>query len=165
MSKVWLTTKGGDRGSTSLYDGTRVAKDDPLVCLYGTWDECQAHVGMARALSQKSEVKERMKILEERLFTLMAVLAHGNVELPDVKELEAMVDDAHAVCDSDFAFVLPGESASGAAFHVARTVARRSERMAVALLREACITEDSFIYMNRFSDCIYALMLWELAEK
>lgn len=161
---VWITTKTGDGGETSLYDGTRLAKDDPLVCLYGTLDECQAFCGLARTSSACGAVKERMKKLEENLFELMGVLAHSGRPMLAIAELEGWTEEAHQVCGNSFEFLLPGESAADAAFHLARTVARRAERLAVPLLRSGVVTKEQFAYINRLSDVIYALLLWERAE-
>ncbi len=161
MSDLWITTRGGDKGMTSLCDGSRVPKDDPRVKLYGTVDECQAHIGMARALCQVPEIAQRLKAIEQDLYKLMAALALcKDSAVPDVASLETYVQEARQVCQDRFAFVLPGDSAANAAFHVARTVARRAERLALGLLRQGQIDERAFVYMNRLSDVLFALSLW-----
>lgn len=161
MSTVWITTKGGDKGMTSLGNGTRVPKDDERVELYGTIDECQACIGTARAICRVDEVREKLTAIEKDLYRLMGVLSlyDGSIP-PDVALLDGIVEASRQVCGGEFAFVLPGESQTGAALHLARTVARRAERRAMPLLRRGEISQECFIYINRLSDALFALILW-----
>lgn len=160
---VWLTTKKGDGGQTELYDRTLLAKDDPLVELYGTVDEAQAALGMARALSDGA-VAERAKALESRLFELMAHLAHADTPVPPVAELEEWQNEARQAVGERFSFRLPGDSKAEAAWHLARTIIRRAERRAVSLAREGRVSSQALRYLNRLSDCFYALMLHQLHQ-
>ncbi len=161
MSDLWITTKGGDKGMTSLCDGTRVAKDDSRVELYGTVDECQAHIGLARGLCDVPAIAQRLETIEKDLYRLMAHLALcPDSPAPEVATLDQMIQEARQVCRDPFAFALPGQSAVVGALHVARTVARRAERLAVGLLRQGAIQEEAYIYLNRLSDGLYALTLW-----
>lgn len=161
MSGTWITTKGGDKGETSLGNGTRVPKDSPRVNLYGTLDECQAHVGMARATCSFPEVCSELCVLEQSLGSLMGHIAlFPGLDLPDIKVLEGMVDKVRQVTGNTFHFVRPGDSVPGAALHAARTVGRRAERLAVGMYRERKIDDACFAYINRLSDAIYALALW-----
>lgn len=161
MPDLIITTKGGDRGETSLCNGQRVPKDHPLVELYGTVDECQAHVGMARATCPFDEVAQWLLKLEENMSYAMGSLAKcDDLPEPDTALLEEIVDKVTSEHRGPFRFVRPGDSVSGAALHVARTVARRAERVAVGLYRRGEITEAQYVYLNRLSDAIYALSLW-----
>lgn len=162
---VWLTTKGGDKGKTDLYDGTRVDKDDRLVDLYGTVDEAQAALGLARSLCSDEEVKTQAQTLERRLYDLMAVMARSATPLPPVEELETFQEEARQAVGERFAFRLPGSSTVEAAFHLARTIVRRAERLAVSLAREGTLPEGCLVYLNRLSDCLYALMLREVKNE
>lgn len=161
MTKFEITTKGGDKGTTSLGNGTRVPKDDPRVELYGTLDECQAHIGMARAICPFEELKARLLAMEEDLGQLMGYLAlYPGLRPPSIAELEDVVEHVKRLLDGKPAFVKPGDSTLGAALHIARTVARRAERLAVRLARASEIDDATYAYLNRLSDAIYAMALW-----
>lgn len=161
MAKFEITTRGGDKGTTSLGNGARVPKDDPRVELYGTLDECQAHIGMARAICPFEELKARLLAMEEDLGQLMGCLAlYPGVKLPSIAKLEDVVEHVKKLLDGKPVFVKPGDSALGAALHIARTVARRAERLAVKLSRTSEIDDATYAYLNRLSDAIYAMALW-----
>ncbi len=161
MAKTWITTKGGDFGETSLGNGERVPKDHLRVEVYGTIDECQAHVGMARAFCENEEICETLCWLEQQMGILMGHLAlFPGLPCPNISDLEAIVDKVGKITGETFRFIRPGDSKAGAALHVARTVARRAERLAVKLFRTKELQEDSYSYINRLSDVIYALSLW-----
>lgn len=161
MPDLIITTKGGDRGTTSLCNGERVPKDHPRVELYGTLDECQAHVGMARATCSHQEVAEWLFKLEDNMSYAMGSFAMcEDLPEPDSSLLEAIVQKVTAMQKGPFRFVRPGDSVAGAALHIARTVARRAERVGVKLYRENLISDQQYVYLNRLSDAIYALSLW-----
>lgn len=161
MSDKWITTKGGDKGETSLGNGTRIPKDSPRVELYGTLDECQAHIGMARATCSFPEVCKEICVLEQILGPLMGHIAlFPGLALPDVGVLEKQIEHVRSITGSTFRFVRPGDSIPGAALHAARTVGRRAERIAVGLYRNGELSSDCYAFINRFSDAIYALSLW-----
>ncbi|EHM10378.1 ATP:cob(I)alamin adenosyltransferase [Thermanaerovibrio velox DSM 12556] len=161
MPDLIITTKGGDKGTTSLCNGERVPKDHPRVELYGTLDECQAHVGMARATCPYDEVADWLLKLEENMSYAMGSLAMcEDLPEPDSSLLETLVAKVTAMHKGPFRFVRPGDSVPGAALHIARTVARRAERVAVKLYRDNLISDSQYVYLNRLSDAIYALSLW-----
>ena len=161
MSEVWITTKGGDKGETSIGNGERVSKDHPRVETYGTLDECQAHIGMARSLCEYPDICERLCILEKELGLLMGYIAlFPGLQCPDISSLEDITVIVGRVTGKTVRFVRPGDSTTGAALHVARTVARRAERVAVKIYRSGELAEDAYRYVNRLSDVIYALSLW-----
>lgn len=161
MPDNWITTKGGDKGETSLGDGTRVPKDSPRVELYGTLDECQAHIGMARATCRFENICREIYALEQALSPLMGYIAlFPGLDLPDIGMLEQQIEKIRKITGNTFRFVRPGDSVAGAALHAARTVARRAERIAVSLYRNGQLDEACFAYINRLSDAIYALSLW-----
>ena len=138
MSDIWITTKGGDKGETSIGSGKRIPKDHPRVETYGTLDECQAHIGMARSLCEYPEICDVLCSLEQELGRLMGHIAlFPGLDCPDIGELEKIT-----------------------ALHVARTVATRAERVAVGIYRTGDLAEDAYRYINRLSDVIYALSLW-----
>jgi cob(I)alamin adenosyltransferase len=161
MDETWITTKGGDKGTTGLGNNERVPKDHPRVETYGTLDECQAHLGMARATCCDDLIRKELFDLEAALSPVMGYLAlYPDLPEPDPASLEAIIDRAREVVGTTFRFVRPGDSVPGAALHQARTVARRAERSAVKLFREGTLEEKAYIYINRLSDAIYALALW-----
>ncbi len=161
MDNAWLTTKGGDKGMTSLGNNERVPKDHPRVETYGTLDECQAHLGMARATACSEEIRKELFDLEANLGLVMGYLAlYPGLPEPDPSSLEGIIARAGEVVGKTFHFVRPGDSVPGAALHQARTVARRAERAAVKLFREGQLTDQAYAYINRLSDAIYALALW-----
>lgn len=161
LENTWLTTKGGDKGMTSLGNNERVPKDHPRVETYGTLDECQAHLGMARATACSEEIRKELFDLEANLGLVMGYLAlYPGLPEPDPSCLEGIIARARDVVGTTFQFVRPGDSVPGAALHQARTVARRAERAAVKLFREGQLSDQAYAYINRLSDAIYALALW-----
>ena len=161
MDNVWITTKGGDKGETSIGSGDRLPKDHPRVETYGTLDECQAHIGMARSLCEYPDICDRLCTLEQDLGKLMGYIAlYPGLSCPDIGELERITEIVGNVTGKTFRFVRPGDSTPGAALHIARTVARRAERIAVKIYRTGELAEDAYRYINRLSDVIYALSLW-----
>ncbi|GAB6280774.1 MAG: cob(I)yrinic acid a,c-diamide adenosyltransferase [Thermovirga sp.] len=161
MTKPWITTKGGDKGTTSLGDGTRVPKDHPRVNLYGTLDECQAAVGLARAYCCTEGIREDLLKIEDEMGAVMGYLAlFPGLPEPDPASLENIVEKVRGIIGETFRFVRPGDSLAGAALHLARTIARRAERLAVALHRDGEIGDAPYAWINRLSDTIYALSLW-----
>ena len=161
MPDAWITTKGGDKGETSLGDGTRVPKDHPRVEGYGTLDECQAAVGLARSMCEYPEICEQLCVLERDLGLLMGHLArYPGLGCPEISVLEEITERVRTITGETFRFVRPGDSKAGAALHMARTIARRAERTVVTLYRSNEIEEGTYRYINRLSDVMYALSLW-----
>jgi cob(I)alamin adenosyltransferase len=161
-----LYTKTGDDGTTGLFGGGRVPKASPRVDAYGTVDEANAAIGVARATKLDPAMDAVLARVQEDLFTLGAELAcvpGKEVKLgmtlvsePDIERLEHAIDDAEAACAPLKSFVLPGGSPQAAALHVARTVSRRAER-AVLSLPDAPARREVVIYLNRLSDLLFAL--------
>lgn len=158
MSRIY--TGGGDRGETRLWDGARVSKLDPRIELNGTLDETGASIGLARALGPAS-MKEELLGVQKLLQDLMAYVARGckeGVNPPAWQPLEAWIDATLEAYPMKAEFVFPGDSPAGGALHVARTVARRAERIALPLWDgENLISEDAYRFINRLSDLLYVL--------
>lgn len=159
MANLNITTKGGDKGTTSLGNGVRIEKDDRRVELYGTLDECQAALGLARAACLSPKTAEEIFFLEDYLFNAMAYFAECDFPEPDPQILENVSSRVAASIKEAQIFVRPGDSSCGAALHLARTIARRAERTATQLFREKQITEKSYAFLNRLSDVIYVISL------
>ena len=161
-----LYTKTGDDGTTGLFGGGRVPKTSARVAAYGTVDETNAVIGVARAARLDPAIDAPLGHVQTDLFTLGAELAcvpgreaKLNMALlgeTDIERLERAIDDADAVCAPLRNFVLPGGSPGAAALHVARTVCRRAER-AVLDIDDAPARHEVVVYLNRLSDLLFAL--------
>lgn len=161
-----LYTKTGDDGTTGLFGGGRVPKASERVEAYGTVDEANAAIGVARATRLDASIDGVLARVQEDLFTIGAELAcvpgkeaKLNMPLigePDIARLEHAIDEADAACPPLKSFVLPGGSPQAAALHVARTVSRRAER-AVLSLSDAPARREVLVYLNRLSDLLFAL--------
>jgi len=167
-----IYTRKGDDGTTGLYFGGRLAKDDRRVDAYGTVDEAQAFLGLARAeVDRGSELDTLLVEIERDLWTVMAELAtdasnrhklgDGLMTAARVAELEAMIDGFKARFELPAEFVVPGQTKSSAALDVARTVVRRAERLSLGL-----VPDDSQVlpYLNRLSDLVWTLARWQEGE-
>jgi cob(I)alamin adenosyltransferase len=161
-----LYTKTGDDGTTGLFGGRRVSKASARVEAYGTVDETNAVIGLARASSPDPWTDAVLAQLQNDLFVVGAELAsipekqhHLSVSLlgdADIERLEKTIDEADAACPPLKVFVLPGGSSVAAALHLARTVSRRAER-AVLRLDDAPARPQLLVYLNRLSDLLFAL--------
>jgi cob(I)alamin adenosyltransferase len=161
-----LYTKTGDDGTTGLFGGGRVLKASPRVDAYGTVDETNAAIGVARATGLDPVLDAVLGPVQEDLFTLGAELAcvpgrEAKLSMPllgeaDIARLERAIDDADAACPPLKSFVLPGGSPQAAALHVARTVCRRAEREVLAMT-DAPARSEVVVYLNRLSDLLFAL--------
>ncbi|WP_404422634.1 cob(I)yrinic acid a,c-diamide adenosyltransferase [Thalassospira australica] len=164
-----IYTKSGDKGKTALGNGTRVAKNDIRVAAYGTVDETNAVIGVAR-LHASGDVDDMLARIQNDLFDLGADLctpgdgSDDNPERPALRitptqteRLEAEIDAINAGLDPLKSFVLPGGSALSAQLHVARTVSRRAERLIVELAGIEAINPEAVRYINRLSDHMFVL--------
>jgi len=160
-----IYTRSGDQGATSLLGNQRVAKSDLRVCVYGTVDELNAVLGVARAEGLPPRCDEVAQRLQNQLFDLGAELAtpspaEQGVEIlqqEDIAEQEQVIDELEAALTPLTAFILPGGTKAAAALHLARCVCRRAEREIVALGEEAPIRELVLIYVNRTSDLLFVM--------
>lgn len=162
-----IYTRTGDAGETALSDGTRVPKNSARVRAYGTVDELNSTLGMARLHATGAE-SEALARIQNDLFDLGADLARPDMEkdseagyavLRIVKSqtdrLEAEIDAMVAVLEPLRSFVLPGGSALSAYLHLGRTVARRAEREAVELATTESVNAEAIKYLNRLSDWLF----------
>ncbi len=158
-----IYTKTGDRGETSLYDGTRVRKDSVRVEAYGTVDELNSTIGHARNFIEDKDISERLFKIQKKLFFVAGELAtseNGEFKLSvteeDIFALEGWIDEILAKIDKVNAFIIPGSSAASSSLHVARTVCRRAERRILALDSEIEVNPILVKFVNRLSDTLYA---------
>jgi len=156
-----IYTRGGDRGETSLGDGSRVSKLDPLVRAYGAVDELNSAIGWAQVETRD----ERLARIQNELFDLGADLsvpfAEGDGRLrlggEAVVRLEADCDAVNAGLSELRSFVLPGGSEAAARLHLARAVCRRVEREVLAVAQERPLNPNAVIYLNRLGDLLFIL--------
>jgi cob(I)alamin adenosyltransferase len=156
-----IYTRGGDRGQTSLGDGSRVSKLDPLLRAYGAVDELNSVIGWAQVEARD----ERLARIQNELFDLGADLARpfveddGRLRIGDdaVARLETDCDDVNADLPELRSFVLPGGSEAAARLHVARSVCRRVEREVLAADEERRLNPRALVYLNRLSDLLFIL--------
>ena len=162
-----IYTRGGDTGETSLTDGSRAPKDDPRVEAYGTVDEANAAIGLAR-LHAPPDIDAMLARIQNDLFDLGADLSTPEGEskrqagalrivAAQVTRLEREIDTLNAGLKPLDSFVLPGGSACAAFLHLARTVTRRAERIAVSLAARGGINPEALKYLNRLSDHLFVL--------
>lgn len=164
-----IYTRKGDDGSTGLFHGGRVAKDDTGPEAYGTVDEAVSALGVARALAE-GDIAQRILDVQRALFVLAAELATGvnrrdrlqpgiSLVTPEMVEaLERSIDEVEAVSGLPTEFVVPGGNPVAAALDVARTVTRRAERRAVTHMRGHGVEGSSAVaFLNRLADYLYVL--------
>ncbi|HJQ93210.1 MAG TPA: cob(I)yrinic acid a,c-diamide adenosyltransferase [Candidatus Thermoplasmatota archaeon] len=168
LSKIY--TRTGDKGDTSLVGGQRVPKDDLRIEAYGTVDELNSFVGLARAAALDSQGKAdamaaALLRVQHQLFNLGSVLSTLPQDLgarqprptdADIAWLESEMDARTSKLPALRSFVLPGGSRLNGLLHIARTVCRRAERIAVRLRREGGCGDIEVRYLNRLSDALFA---------
>ena len=157
-----IYTRTGDGGETSLGDGSRVPKTDPRVVAYGAVDEVNAQLGVVLAGPLPAELREPLERVQNDLFDLGADLSVPfsagdgklRVEQPQVDELERLCDRFNEALAPLKSFVLPGGTETGARLHLARTVCRRTELVA---LQVDPVNPLALTYLNRLSDLLFIL--------
>ena len=165
LNKIY--TRTGDKGDTALGNGARVAKHDVRVEAYGTADELNCFVGVAR-LHATGETNDALSRIQNDLFDLGADLCRPDMEKDadaeypplrmlgtQVDRLEAEIDVMNAVLEPLRSFILPGGSDLAAHLHVCRTVARRAERLATELATQETVNDAAVRYLNRLSDWFF----------
>lgn len=160
-----IYTKTGDDGTTGLFGGGRVNKDDPRVEAYGTVDELNSVIGLVQSASPPEELRSLLWNVQEDLFVVgaeLATLSGKESKLPmrlvdgsDVHRLEEAIDRMEASLPALANFILPGGSPAGASLHHARTVCRRAERAALTASRRTEIRPELLVYLNRLSDFLF----------
>jgi cob(I)alamin adenosyltransferase len=162
-----IYTKTGDDGTTGLFGGARVGKDDALVEAYGTVDETNAALGLARSAGLPAALDGLLESIQKDLFVLGAELAcvpgkqdKLKMDLIDdthVAALEVAIDTHEAALEALKSFILPGGTPGAAALHFARTVCRRAERRALLASRGEGVRSELLVYLNRLSDLLFVL--------
>jgi len=166
LNKIY--TRTGDDGTTGLVRGPRRSKADLRVDAYGTVDELNSLIGMARTGTQSMpKIDTILARIQNDLFDLGSDLATPGADAPDEKSLrvtppqtdwlEKQIDHLNDGLEPLTSFVLPGGTPLAAEMHIARTVARRAERLVVALAAEEEVNAEALRYINRLSDLLFVL--------
>jgi cob(I)alamin adenosyltransferase len=173
LTKIY--TRTGDKGLTGLVGGRRVSKDSPRIWAFGTVDELNSVIGLARAFNSKKQTEAGREInailarVQNDLFNVGAELATLPEDMRDgmprvgqkeITTLEKLMDELSTELGPLREFILPGGSTTGAALHQARTICRRAERFCVRLEREEQIGKFVVPYLNRLSDALFVIARW-----
>lgn len=165
-----IYTRTGDDGSTSLFSGERVSKSSLRVEVYGTVDELNSHLGLARASSAHPQIETYLTTLQNQLFVAGADLATTaessrarivRIQGQDAIWLETEIDSMTATLPALRSFILPGGTLTAGHLHVARTICRRAERQAILLSHQEPISSEMLVYLNRLSDFLFTLARFE----
>lgn len=158
-------TRAGDDGTTALAGGTRIPKDSPRIEAYGTVDELNSVIGVAVAAGLDPSMSAQFFVIQQVLFNLGSDLAMTQadkekwpvpqIEPHHVEQLETWLDAWNEELEPLKSFILPGGDLCAAQLHVARTVCRRAERLAIALGREEPVGAQVIPYLNRLSDLLF----------
>src|SRR5258708_4188008 len=160
-----IYTRTGDDGTTGLFGGSRRSKADARVEAYGTVDEANAFIGVARSAGLPADMDAVLTAVQSELFTIGAELACTPgaeaklkmtlIDAAAAERLEHAIDVAEEGLAPLRAFVLPGGSGAAAALHVARCVVRRAERAVIACAANAPVRKEIVVYLNRLSDLLF----------
>lgn len=163
-------TRRGDTGETSLAGGQRLAKNDLRIEAYGTVDELNSFVGLARESARGlPELHRILGRVQHELFNLGSILAtlpadvhpkQARITSADSEQLEREIDRMNEGLPPLRSFVLPGGSRLNAELHICRTICRRAERVCVALAARDAVDEASLKYLNRLSDAFFVWSRW-----
>ena len=160
-----IYTKTGDQGETSLFGGKRLLKSHLRIETYGTVDELNSYIGLVRDHLSEEDVRELLKSIQDRLFTIGANLASDpdkemsvpDVQEPDLTRLEQEMDRMDELLPELKNFILPGGHPAVSTCHIARCVCRRAERLTVALSQDSPVAPILIRYLNRLSDYLFML--------
>ena len=158
-----IYTKTGDKGQTSLYDGSRIDKDSIRVDSYGTIDELNSYIGLCMHYVSE-DIKKALFDIQRDLFYIGAELATKNTDKlnkvvieEDIINLEHIIDKYMGKSKGLDSFIIPGTSLASAHLHIARTICRRAERIIISLNKMENINPLLIKYINRLSDTLYAI--------
>lgn len=160
-----IYTKTGDKGQTSLFGGKRLPKSHIRIEAYGSIDELNSFLGLLRDSVEAGSLKELLKQIQDRLFTIGSNLASDpekKMITPDIREddillLEKEIDQMNESLPALRNFILPGGHSTVSFSHIARCICRRAERLVVALSLESEVEEIIIRYLNRLSDYLFVL--------
>ncbi len=163
---VKIYTKTGDKGETSLSDGTRVSKRHPRITAFNNLDEVNSMIGIARSLNPGTRIDKILKQIQEDLFVLGSDLATPKPAekrlIPRIKEehvkfLERAIDACEDKLPPLKNFILPGGTLLASTIHMARALSRRAERKIIDITQAEELDPQILAYANRLSDCLFVL--------
>ncbi|MBK7359384.1 MAG: cob(I)yrinic acid a,c-diamide adenosyltransferase [Saprospiraceae bacterium] len=161
-----IYTKSGDQGTTSLFGGRRISKDDLRIEAYGTIDELNSALGLLNNLINQTALNERMLNIQSYLFVIGSNLAadpdNNLIKVPALEKsktnlLESWIDEMEKELKPLQFFVLPGGCQASSQAHTCRTICRRAERRVVSLAQLESVNPEIIIYLNRLSDFLFVL--------
>lgn len=162
MPKIY--TKTGDKGETGRFDGTRIPKNDPLIEVNGTIDECNSQIGAARSFNSDARLDAVLRMFQNQLIVAGSEVTNvgGDERLPFitmelVEEMEALIEELEMVLPPLTQFILPAGGQASAHLHLARTVSRKVERRLMDLRDTASVNTTLPAYFNRLSDTLFVL--------
>jgi len=150
MKKKIYTRRGDDGKTDTLFYG-RVKKNDKIVEFYGTIDELNAFLGLAKVKSKEKKIKNIIENIQKKLFSVPLF----EIKEEDVEQIERYIDEIDSKLEELNEFIIPGKKEEGTYIHVARTVCRRAERVLVSLEEEKA--KMSMKFLNRLSDLLFVL--------
>lgn len=166
-----IYTKTGDKGSTSLFTGERVLKNDPFLHSLGSVDECSSAIGLSLSFlpqdSKFQEIQNQLEQIQHALFDLGAAIATPQTRASNKKiektrfgeeateKLEKWIDEMELSLPPLHTFILPGGHPSAAALHLARSICRRAERHTIPIKLHADVSNEVMIFLNRLSDYLF----------
>ena len=173
LNKIY--TRTGDGGDTGLADGSRIPKDSHRAQAIGDVDETNSAIGVALRAVLNATAKTRLSAIQNELFDLGADLATPGEDFEpnemtlrivqaQIDRLEAEIDAMNEDLDPLRSFILPGGGGGSAELHLARAIARRAERSAVAASREVSLNPRALVYLNRLSDHLFVMARWMAKE-
>jgi len=170
MDEMKIYTRTGDHGSTGLFGGPRVPKDDRRIEAYGTVDELNAAIGLVRSTDVGSQIDSQLETIQHELFSIGAELATPNpdqhqmriIAAKQIERLEQWIDKHEGELPELKNFILPVGNMATTSTHLARSICRRAERRIVTLAgqlegTESSISNDLIVYLNRLSDLLFVL--------
>ena len=163
--KASVYTRTGDKGTTGLLSGERVPKQSLRVEAYGSIDEINSTLGLARSLVKRDDVKGTK--VQQLLMSLMADIASINLPEPYIKSehvalLEQTIDQFDSLLKPLSRFIIPGDTPGAAALDMARTVTRRAERACLRVAEKESVNENALVCLNRLSDLCFILARIEI---
>ena len=165
--KASVYTRTGDKGTTGLLSGERVPKQSLRVEAYGSIDEVNSTLGLARSLVKRDDVKGTIYKVQQLLMSLMADIASINLPEPYINSehvtlLEQTIDQFDALLKPLSRFIIPGDTPGAAALDMARTVTRRAERACLRVAEKESVNENALVCLNRLSDLCFILARVEI---
>lgn len=167
MKKSLIYTRTGDKGTTALVGGTRVAKTHVRLEAYGTIDELNAQLGLLYTYLLEEDDRKVVLWIQHKLFSVGSYLAtdqentslrmESRIAFEDIERMERLIDEIDAQLPPLKAFVIPGGSRASAVCQVCRTVCRRAERRILAMSETCLVEEQVTAFVNRLSDYLFVL--------